>query len=87
LQAALACGASLISGGILPFLVFLFAPVKNMVVIQYSFSILFLALSGLIAAKVGGSDIAKSIVRSCFWGTIAMGITAAVGFIFGVKTA
>jgi vacuolar iron transporter family protein len=86
LQAALASGASFISGGLLPLLVSIFAPIKYMVVFQYSFSIVFLALSGVLAAKAGGSAIAKSVIRICFWGTIAMGITATVGYIFGVKT-
>lgn len=86
LQAALASGASFISGGILPLLVSLFAPVNHMVICQYSFSIVFLAFSGAIAAKAGGSSITKGIIRICFWGTIAMGITAIVGYLFGVKT-
>jgi len=87
LQAALASGASFISGGLLPFLVSLFAPIKIMVVLLYAFAILFLALSGGVAAKAGGSNMIKAIVRICFWGTIAMGITAFVGYLFGVKTA
>jgi VIT1/CCC1 family predicted Fe2+/Mn2+ transporter len=86
LQAALASGASFISGGLLPLLLSIFAPIKYMVVFQYSFSIVFLALSGVLAAKAGGSSISKSVMRICFWGTIAMGITATVGYIFGVKT-
>ena len=86
LQAALASGTSFISGGLLPLLVSIFAPIKYMVVFQYSFSIVFLALSGILAAKAGGSAISKSVIRICFWGTIAMGITATVGYIFGVKT-
>jgi vacuolar iron transporter family protein len=86
LQAALASGASFISGGFLPFLVSIFAPIKYMVTLQYSFSMVFLAFSGVIAAKVGGSSVAKSTIRICFWGTIAMGITATVGYIFGVRT-
>jgi vacuolar iron transporter family protein len=86
LQAALASGASFISGGFLPLLVSIFAPIKHMVVYQYSFSIVFLALSGVMAAKTGGSSIARAVMRICFWGTIAMGITAIVGYIFGVKT-
>jgi vacuolar iron transporter family protein len=86
LQAALASGASFISGGFLPLLVSIFAPIKHMVVYQYSFSIVFLALSGVIAAKTGGSNVAKAVMRICFWGTIAMGITAMVGYIFGVRT-
>ncbi len=86
LQAAFASGTSFISGGLLPLLVSIFAPIKYMVFFQYSFAIAFLAFSGVIAAKVGGSNITKSVLRICFWGTIAMGITAGVGYLFGVKT-
>jgi VIT1/CCC1 family predicted Fe2+/Mn2+ transporter len=86
LQAGFASGTSFITGGLLPLLVSIFAPIKYMVVFQYSFSIVFLAFSGVIAARVGGSGITKSVVRICFWGTIAMGITASVGYLFGVKT-
>jgi VIT1/CCC1 family predicted Fe2+/Mn2+ transporter len=86
LQAAFASGTSFISGGLLPLLVSIFAPIKYMVFFQYSFAIAFLAFSGVIAAKVGGSNITRSVLRICFWGTIAMGITAGVGYLFGVKT-
>ena len=86
LQAALASGASFISGGVLPLLVSIFASLKYMVFYQYGFAIIFLALSGAMAAKVGGSPIAKSVMRICFWGTVAMGMTALVGYLFGVKT-
>ncbi len=85
LQAAFASGTSFISGGLLPLLVSIFAPIKFMVFCQYSFAIVFLAFSGVVAAKVGGSNITKSVLRICFWGTIAMGITAGVGYLFGVK--
>ena len=86
LQAALASGASFVTGGLLPLLVSLFAPINHMVIYQYSFSIVFLALLGGIAARAGGSSVARGIMRICFWGTIAMGITAFVGYLFGVKT-
>ena len=86
LQAALASGASFISGGVLPLLVAILAPIKWMVIVQYGFAIIFLAMSGAVAAKVGGSPIGKGIARICFWGTVAMGLTALVGFLFGVKT-
>ena len=86
-QAALASGTSFISGGILPLLVSIFAPLKYMVINQYGFAIIFLALSGALAAKAGGSNIQKAITRICFWGTVAMGMTALAGYIFGVKTA
>jgi VIT1/CCC1 family predicted Fe2+/Mn2+ transporter len=87
LQAALASALSFISGGVLPLLVSIFSPLKLMVVNQYTFSIVFLALSGVIAAKVGGSGVMKGVLRICFWGTVAMGVTALVGYLFGVNTA
>jgi VIT1/CCC1 family predicted Fe2+/Mn2+ transporter len=86
LQAALASGSSFIAGGLLPLMVSLFAPINYMIIYQYFFSIVFLALLGMMAAKSGGSSIAKGIIRICFWSTIAMGITAFVGYLFGVKT-
>lgn len=86
LEAAMASAASFVSGGILPLLVAILAPLKGMVFYQYIFAILFLAISGTVAAKMGGSSIAKSVARICFWGTVAMFITAAVGYVFGVKT-
>lgn len=86
LQAAFASGASFISGGILPFLVAFLAPIKSMVFYQYGFAIVFLALSGAIAAKAGGSSMIKGILRICFWGTVAMVVTALAGYIFEAKT-
>ena len=83
LQAALASAASFITGGILPFMVALFAPIRGMVFWQYGFAIIFLAVSGAVAAKMGGSHRGKSILRICFWGTVAMATTALVGWLFG----
>ncbi|MGN8058360.1 VIT1/CCC1 transporter family protein [Pedobacter sp. 22163] len=86
LQAAFASGASFITGGILPFLVAFLAPIKSMVFYQYGFAIVFLALSGAVAAKAGGSSMIKGILRICFWGTVAMAVTAFAGYIFEAKT-
>jgi VIT1/CCC1 family predicted Fe2+/Mn2+ transporter len=86
LMAAFASAISFITGGLLPLLVAIFAPIKQMVLYQYGFSILFLALSGILAAKAGGSHILKAIIRICIWGTFAMAASAMVGYIFGVQT-
>jgi len=82
LQAAFASGTSFTAGGLLPFLLALFAPIHQMVIYQYVFSLIFLALLGEIAAKAGGSSKTKGIMRICFWSTIAMGITAFIGYLF-----
>ena len=87
LLAAFASASAFIVGGLLPLMVAIFAPVKEMVFYQYSFSILFLACSGLLAAKAGGSNTLKAVVRICIWGTFAMGMSALVGYLFGVQTA
>ncbi len=85
LQAAFASAASFIVGGIFPLLLAVFAPLKQMIFFQYGFSILFLALSGTLAAKVGGSSISKSVLRICIWGTVAMAMSALIGYLFGVS--
>jgi len=85
IQAALASGASFTIGGILPLLVTLFLPVKNLEYYLYVFAIIFLIILGALAAKTGGSSIKKAIIRITFWGTVAMGLTALVGYLFGVS--
>ncbi len=85
LQAAFASATSFLAGGIFPLLIAIFAPLSQMIYFQYAFSILFLALSGTIAAKVGGSVIIKSVLRICIWGTIAMVMSALIGYLFGVS--
>jgi VIT1/CCC1 family predicted Fe2+/Mn2+ transporter len=87
LQAALASGASFVVGGALPFLVTLFLPIESMEYWLYGLAILFLAFLGALAAKTGGSNITKAVLRVTFWGTIAMVLTALVGHIFGVQLA
>ena len=85
IQAALASGASFTVGGILPLLVILFAPVIGMEYWLYGFTIIFLIILGATSAKTGGSSITKAILRITIWGTIAMGLSAFVGYLFGVK--
>lgn len=85
IQAAFASGAAFTIGGILPLLVTLFLPLKDMEYYLYGFAIFFLVILGALAAKTGGSSIGKAIIRITFWGTIAMGLTALVGYLFGVS--
>jgi VIT1/CCC1 family predicted Fe2+/Mn2+ transporter len=84
-QAAMASAVSFIVGGMLPLLLSIFAPIKEMVYYQYAFSIIFLALSGALAAKAGGSGVITAILRICLWGTFAMVMSALVGYLFQVN--
>ena len=85
IQAALASGAAFTAGGILPLLVTLFVPIQGMTYWLYASTILFLMLLGFISAKTGGAPVGKAILRVTIWGSIAMGISAGVGSLFGVS--
>ena len=85
IQAAAASGAAFTAGGILPLLVTLFAPVAQMEYFLYGFTILSLVILGAVSAKTGGSSIIKAVVRILIWGTIAMVLSALVGYLFGVN--
>jgi vacuolar iron transporter family protein len=85
IQAAFASGAAFTVGGILPLIVALFLPLKSMEYSLYGFALFFLIILGALAARTGGSSMIKAIVRITFWGTVAMGLTALVGFLFGVN--
>lgn len=85
IQASLASGAAFTSGGILPLLVTLLSPVGEIEYFLYGFTILFLIILGILSARTGGSSVKKAILRITVWGTLAMGLSALVGYIFGVS--
>jgi VIT1/CCC1 family predicted Fe2+/Mn2+ transporter len=85
IQAAFASGASFTVGGLLPLLVTLFLPLKHMEYALYGFAIIFLIALGAMAARTGGSSVKRALIRITFWGTAAMGLTAYVGYLFGVN--
>ena len=84
MQAAFASGAAFTLGGLLPFLVVLFTPLKSMEFALYGYAVFFLIVLGALAARAGGSSILKAVLRITFWGTIAMGLTALTGSLFNV---
>ena len=85
IQAAMSSGGAFTVGGVLPLLVVLFAPIDGMEYWLYGSTLFFLIILGVLSAKVGGSSIIKAIFRITIWGTIAMVISALVGYIFGVN--
>jgi len=83
-QAALASAASFAVGAALPLLMVLWLRPSVLIPGVAGCSLLFLALLGLVAARAGGAPIGRSVLRVTFWGALAMGLTAAVGKLFGV---
>lgn len=85
IQAAIASTLSFTAGGALPLLVVLFAPIKGMEYCLYGFTIIFLILLGGISAKTGGASIRKAIIHITICGSLAMIVSALVGYLFGVN--
>ena len=85
IQAALASGAAFTAGGFLPLLVAILVPLQQMEIALYGVTILALTFLGAVAARTGGSSMKRGILRVVIWGTIAMGLSALVGFLFGVR--
>ena len=82
-QAALASAASFAVGAVLPLAVTALAPAQGMIPWVSGTSLVFLALLGAIAARVGGAGAWIGAGRVTFWGALAMAITAGVGALFG----
>ncbi len=84
IQAALASAGSFSLGALLPVLLIFLIPINHLITVVAACSLVFLAIFGALAARVGGANILIGIGRVTFWGALAMGITAAVGTLFGV---
>jgi len=82
-QAALASAATFSVGAAMPLLIVLVAPSPRLVPIVFGATIVFLAGLGTLAALTGGAPMVRAAVRVTFWGALAMGLTAAVGALFG----
>lgn len=84
-QAALASAGTFATGAALPLLMVLILPHATLMWGVGGSSLFFLALLGLVAARAGGAPMLASVLRVSFWGALAMGLTAAVGALFGVS--
>lgn len=83
-QAALTSAATFAAGAIMPLLAALLISPEYMVWGVSLASLFFLGLLGAIGAKTGGANVTKATLRVTFWGAFAMGLTALVGYLFGV---
>lgn len=84
IQAAFFSACTFTLGAALPLLAAWALPSGQLIPVVAVLSLLFLALLGGLAARTGGASMTVGAIRVTFWGTLAMGLTAAVGRIFGV---
>jgi VIT1/CCC1 family predicted Fe2+/Mn2+ transporter len=83
IQAAFTSAASFAVGAALPLVAVAAVPMESLIPVVGGTSLVFLALLGGVAARVGGASVTTGAVRVTFWGALAMGLTAGVGALFG----
>ena len=83
IQAALASAGSFAVGAAMPILTATIVPEAALIPVVSGTSLVFLALLGGLAARVGGASMTVGAMRVTLWGALAMGLTAGVGALFG----
>jgi VIT1/CCC1 family predicted Fe2+/Mn2+ transporter len=83
LQAALSSAASFAIGALMPLLVTVIAPAKELIPFVSVSSLALLALMGALAARAGGAKIIMGALRVTFWGGLSMAVTASIGWLVG----
>jgi VIT1/CCC1 family predicted Fe2+/Mn2+ transporter len=82
-QAAFASAGTFAVGAAMPLLTVLVVPESGLEIAVSGFSLVFLAVLGVVAARAGGAPALRSAARVTFWGALAMALTAGVGALFG----
>jgi vacuolar iron transporter family protein len=82
MQAALTSAASFAVGAAMPLLAVVIVRQAVLIQVVALSSLIFLAILGGLAARVGGASVTTGAVRVTFWGALAMGLTSAVGALF-----
>ena len=82
-QAALTSAVSFSAGAAVPVITVLLVPSSWVETSSFVTALITLLVLGALAAYAGGASMLRGALRVCFWGAFAMGITAAVGKLFG----
>lgn len=70
-------------GAALPLLVVVVVPPSWLIPVIAAASLIFLAILGGLAAKVGGANIKKGVLRVTFWSALSMAVAAGIGTMLG----
>lgn len=82
-QAAVTSAASFAVGAAMPLLAAAVMTETSLIPVVSVTSLVFLAILGGVAARVGGASATVGAMRVTFWGALAMAMTAGVGILFG----
>jgi len=83
IQAALTSAGSFAVGAAMPLLAVAAVPGASLIPVVSATSLVFLAILGGLAARVGGASVGAGAMRVTFWGAVAMAVTAGAGTLFG----
>jgi VIT1/CCC1 family predicted Fe2+/Mn2+ transporter len=83
IQAACTSAASFAVGAAMPLSAVALVSESSLIAVVSGTSLVFLALLGGLAARVGGASVTVGAMRVTFWGALAMALTAGVGTLFG----
>jgi VIT1/CCC1 family predicted Fe2+/Mn2+ transporter len=83
IQAALTSAVSFAVGAAMPLLAAALVSGRSLLPVVSGTSLVFLAILGGLAARVGGASVKVGAMRVTFWGALAMALTAGVGALFG----
>jgi VIT1/CCC1 family predicted Fe2+/Mn2+ transporter len=84
-QAALTSALTFAVGAALPLILVFLTPDARLVPVVAGASLLCLGILGWLAARTGGARPVIGALRVVFWGALAMGLTAAIGALFGTS--
>ena len=82
IQAAFTSAVSFAVGAAMPLLAVATVPASGLIAVVSGTSLIFLAILGGLAARVGGASVTMGAMRVTFWGALAMALTAGVGKVF-----
>ncbi len=82
LQAAFWSAIAFSLGAAFPLVIATMAPTSSLLWLVPLLTICLLGVLGAVAAAMGGASLMRGAARVCFWGTLAMAVTFAVGKIF-----
>lgn len=85
-SAAIASFLSFLLGAVLPFAAALLAPTTWRVPVIFAVTLIALALTGTLSAKLGDAPVGRAVMRILVGGTLALAATFAVGSLFGATT-
>lgn len=87
IQAAFTSGLTFCAAAAIPLIGAALAPQDSIILVVLVVTIITLAALGALGAKAGNAPLIRASLRVVIWGVLAMAVTSAIGWLFGVTAA